>query len=70
MSLFGDLTGGRVEFRVVLDRSLIEVYAAGQCLTRVIPYEPGDDGVSVFAEGDGEDARITSLSAWQVNAIW
>ncbi|MCC7374670.1 MAG: glycoside hydrolase family 32 protein [Verrucomicrobiales bacterium] len=68
MSLFGDLTGGRVEMRLVLDRSVLEVYAAGQCLTRVIPFEAGDDGVSVFAEGDG--ARITSLSAWEMNPVW
>lgn len=68
MSLFGDLTGGRVEFRVFLDRSCLEVYAAGQCLTQVIPFEPGDDGVSVFAEGDA--ARITSLTAWQMKSVW
>lgn len=68
MSLFGDLTGGRVEFRVFLDRSTLEVYAAGQCLTRVIPFVPGDDGVATFAEGEG--ARITSLTAWRLKSVW
>ena len=40
MSLFGDLTGERAEFRVIVDRSCLEVHAAGQVLTRVVDAEP------------------------------
>jgi beta-fructofuranosidase len=68
MSLFGDVTGGRVEFRVYLDRSLVEVHAAGQCLSRVVPYHPGDDGIAAVADGEG--ARITSLTAWTIKPVW
>jgi len=64
MSLFGDLTGGRGELRLFVDRSCVEVHAAGQCLTRVVPFHDGDQGVAVFAEGDG--ARIASLRAWEL----
>jgi len=64
MSLFGDLTGRRVEFRVFLDRSFMEVFAAGQSMSRVVPYHDGDDGVSVAVEGDG--GRITSLTVWEL----
>ena len=64
MSLFGDLTGRRVEFRVFLDRSFLEVFAAGQCMSRVVPYHDGDDGVSVAVEGDV--GRITSLTVWEL----
>ncbi len=68
MSLFGDLTGSRVEFRVFLDRSVVEVHAAGQCVTRVVPYHAGEDGVAVLTDGEG--ARITSLTAWRMKSAW
>jgi beta-fructofuranosidase len=68
MSLFGDLTGSRVELRVIVDRSVVEVYAAGQCLTRVVDFHPEDQGVSVLAEGPG--ARVSSLSAWSLKPVW
>lgn len=68
MSLFGDLTGERVELRAFLDRSVIEVYAAGQSLTRVVPFESGDDRVAAFAEGQG--ARLTALTVWKLQPVW
>lgn len=68
MSLFGDLTGSRVEFRVVVDRSVVEVHAAGQCLTRVVTFRPEDRGVSLYANGDG--ARISSVAAWSLKPVW
>ncbi|MCC6232597.1 MAG: glycoside hydrolase family 32 protein [Verrucomicrobiales bacterium] len=68
MSLFGDLTGGRVEFRVIVDRSCLEVHAAGQVLTRVVPFHAGETGVSAIADGRG--ARITAFTAWKLKPVW
>jgi len=68
MSLFGDLTGNRVELRVCLDRSVVEVYAAGQALTRVVSPVPGDDGLALVADGEG--ARVTSLTVWPLTPVW
>ncbi len=68
MSLFGDLTGGRLELRVVVDRSCLEVHAAGQVLTRVVPFQSGDTGVAVLAEGGR--ARLTALSGWRLKPVW
>ena len=69
----GPLTLGRGEplrLRVFIDRSIIEVFANGrQCLTlRAYPGREDSNGVSVFARGG--EARLLSLSVWQMSSIW
>ena len=62
--------GELLHLRVFIDRSVIEVFANGrQCLTlRAYPTRPDSTGVSVFARGS--DARLVSLTAYQMRSIW
>ena len=62
--------GEPLHLRVFIDRSVIEVFANGrQCLTlRAYPTRPDSTGVSVFARGS--EARLVSLTAWQMKSIW
>jgi beta-fructofuranosidase len=62
--------GEPLRLRVFIDRSIIEVFANGsQCLTlRAYPGREDSSGVSVFARGG--EARLLSLSAWQMSGIW
>ncbi|MBI4604359.1 MAG: glycoside hydrolase family 32 protein [Planctomycetes bacterium] len=59
-----------LELRVFLDRSVLEVFAAGgrTCITRVIYPPPEDQGVEAFAEGGSGSLR--SLEVWRVRPIW
>ncbi|MFN0126288.1 MAG: glycoside hydrolase family 32 protein [Verrucomicrobiales bacterium] len=56
--------------RVFIDRSVIEVFANGrQCLTvRAYPTRPDSTGVSVFARGS--EAKLVSMTAYQMKSIW
>ena len=62
--------GEPLHLRVFIDRSVVEVFANGrQCLTlRAYPTRPDSTGVSVFARGS--EARLVSLTAWQMKSIW
>ncbi len=59
-----------LHLRVFVDRSIVEVFANGrQCLSlRAYPERDDSRGVSVFARG--ADAKLISLSAWQMRSIW
>jgi beta-fructofuranosidase len=60
--------GERLELRIFLDRSILEVYAnRRQCVTqRIYPSRPDSLGVALFARGG--PARVTALDAWQMAA--
>ncbi|MFN0130692.1 MAG: GH32 C-terminal domain-containing protein, partial [Verrucomicrobiales bacterium] len=62
--------GEPLRVRVFIDRSVIEVFANGrQCLTvRAYPTRPDSTGVSVFARGS--EARLVSMTAYQMKSIW
>ena len=62
--------GELLRLRVFIDRSVVEVFANGrQCLTlRTYPSREDSTGVSVFARGN--EARLVSLTAWQMRSIW
>ncbi len=62
--------GEPLHLRVLIDRSVIEVFANGrQCLTlRAYPTRPDSAQVSVFARGS--EARLVSLTGWQMKSIW
>ena len=62
--------GEPLHLRVFIDRSVIEVFANGrQCLTlRAYPTRPDSAQVSVFARGS--EARLVSLTGWQMKSIW
>ena len=61
---------GMVELRILVDRSVVEVFAEDGRVTitdRVFP-QPGSTGVSLYSEGG--EARIVSLDAWTLQSAW
>lgn len=59
--------GEKLHLRIFLDRSIIEVFANGQCVTqRIYPTRNDSKGVVLFAEGGF--IEIESLQAWQMAA--
>lgn len=62
--------GELLELHVFIDRSIVEVFTnKRQCLTtRVYPKREDSNCVSVFARGN--NAKLVSLDAWQMRAIW
>ena len=62
--------GEPLRLRVFNDRSVIEVFANDrQCLTlRAYPLREDSCGVSVFARGS--EAKLVSLTAYQMRSIW
>jgi len=59
-----------LHLRVFVDRSIIEVFAnERQCLTiRAYPTREDSTGISLIARGS--EAKLVSLSAWQMRSIW
>ena len=64
------LRDGRLDLRVFLDGSLLEVFADGGRVTisdQIFPPE-GHDDVALYAEGG--TARLVDLQAWPLRSIW
>jgi hypothetical protein len=59
-----------VEIRVFIDRSVIEVFAAGRqaAAVRVFPSRESSDGVSLLSVG--ADSVLQSFDAWQMESIY
>ncbi len=59
-----------LRLRIFLDRSVLEVFANDRmCLTsRIYPTRKDSVGVAVFAEGG--NARVVSMTAWDMRSIW
>lgn len=53
-----------LKLHVLMDRSVVEVYANGQCWTRVIHPGESDLGVQFFAEGGA--ASLESITWWKL----
>ena len=72
----GDRTGSSsigdepLRLRVFVDKSVVEVFVNGkQCVaTRVYPER--EDSVGVSLRSQGQDARVVSLEAWQMENIY
>jgi beta-fructofuranosidase len=63
------LASKTLELRIFLDRSVLEVYAGNRvCVTRVILAGPGQEGVTIWAEGG--PAKLVSLESWPMSSIW
>jgi sucrose-6-phosphate hydrolase SacC (GH32 family) len=56
------------EWRVFLDHSVLEVYAGGECVTRVL--YPGKNHLGVEAFAEGGTATLRRLEAWPMRSIW
>ena len=65
-----DPVNGMVELRILVDRSVVELFAEGGRVTitdRVFP-RPDSAGLSLYSEGG--EARIVSLEAWTLQSAW
>ena len=61
---------GIVELRILVDRSVVEVFAGGGRATitdRVFP-RPESTGLSLYSAGG--EAHITRLRAWKLQSVW
>jgi len=56
--------GEGVRLRVFIDRSVVEAYAGGRAVTRVVTAPAGDVAVRAFAEGGA--VRIDEIQAWRM----
>ncbi len=57
--------GEKLNLRIFIDRSILEVFANGQCITqRIYPTREDSIGVALFAEGGG--VEVERLEAWQM----
>lgn len=62
--------GEPVELRIFIDRSVVEVFVGDRHYLgrRIYPARPDSLGVQVFSKGG--TARLNSLDAWPMKAIW
>lgn len=61
---------GVVDLRILVDRSVVEVFAGGgraAITDRVFP-QPGSTGISLYSEGG--EARIVRFDAWKLASVW
>lgn len=63
-------TGGRIELRVFVDTSSVEVFAndGAVVITDCIFPKPESQGAALYAKGG--QARVVSLDAWKLRPIW
>ncbi|MBN1420865.1 MAG: glycoside hydrolase family 32 protein, partial [Planctomycetes bacterium] len=57
-----------VEFRIFLDRSVLEVFVNGRTITERMFPSPGSRGIEVFAEGGR--VRLATIDIWQMASIY
>ncbi len=65
-----DLVDGRVSLRILVDRSVIEVFAGDGRVAitdRVFP-DPASTGLSLYSKGG--KAKIVDLKAWKLRSAW
>ena len=65
-----DPENGAVDLRILVDRSVVEVFAGHGRVAitdRVFP-RPGGDGLTIYSTGG--EARIVSLNAWKLRSGW
>ena len=59
-----------VEFRIFIDRSVVEVFVNGRQYVALRVYPGREDSVGVSLRAVGQDATLRSLDAWQMKNIY
>jgi fructan beta-fructosidase len=61
---------GRIDLRVLVDRTAVEVFANGGevAMSFALPLVPEDKSLALFAEGG--EAYVVSLDLWQLESVW
>ena len=62
--------GELLEFRVFIDRSILEVFANNRRYMTVRVHPGRDDSVGVRMRAQGSDALLISLDGWEMKNIW
>jgi sucrose-6-phosphate hydrolase SacC (GH32 family) len=60
--------GQMVTLHVFLDRSVVEVFAAGRVITKRTFSDPASQGLDVFC--DGGSVNLEALDVWRMKSIW
>ncbi|MCX6877401.1 MAG: glycoside hydrolase family 32 protein [Verrucomicrobia bacterium] len=60
--------GRRVTLHIFLDRSVVEVFAAGRVITKRTYSDPTSQGLDVFS--DGGSVKLDVLDIWRMKSIW
>ena len=59
-----------LRLRVFVDRSVVEVFVNGKQCVAMRVYPGREDSVGVSLRSQGQDARVVSLDAWQMENIY
>ncbi len=62
--------GEPLRLRVFIDRTIVEVFANGKQCVALRVYPGREDSVGVSLRAQGQEARLRSLDAWQMNSIY
>ena len=62
--------GEPLRLRVFVDRSVVEVFVNGKQCVAMRVYPGREDSVGVSLRSQGQDARVVSLEAWQMENIY
>lgn len=57
-----------VTLHIFLDRSVVEVFAAGRVITKRTFPNPASQGLDIFS--DGGSVKLASLDVWRLRSIW
>jgi beta-fructofuranosidase len=60
----------RLQMRVFLDKSVVEVFVNGKQCHAVRVYPGREDSIGVSLRSQGKNARLVSLDAWQMHTIY
>jgi len=60
--------GQMVTLHIFLDRSVVEVFAAGRVITKRTYSDPASQGLDVFC--DGGSVNLEALDVWRMKSIW
>ncbi|MCX6872779.1 MAG: GH32 C-terminal domain-containing protein [Verrucomicrobia bacterium] len=60
--------GQRITLHIFLDRSVVEVFAAGRAITKRVYSDPTSQGLDAFS--DGGSVKLDTLDVWRMKSIW
>jgi beta-fructofuranosidase len=62
--------GENLKLRVLIDRSVVEVFANDRLYMAARVYPTRSDSIGVSLQARGQDATLKSLKAWSMESIW
>lgn len=62
--------GEPIRLHIFIDRSVVEVFVNGKACVAARVYPGKEDSLGVSLRAQGQDAKLTSLDAWQMGTIY